>query len=157
MRLSFHSYDVVKVMDSFGILMNRFNFQVDLCLVFLKCSLLIVIEVELARQWHDLADVFHRYDLQNVHERIDVVFLDQVQVLDLDLFLLDEVFHRNCELFEGLLPFFDSSLDDCVCHDCGLSHDIIRKFAPHHSIRVQQWSVNVLVVQRRFPFEYLKS
>ena len=78
MRLSLHSYDIVKVMDSLGVLMHRFNFQVDLCLVLLKCSLLVVIEVELARQWHDLADVFHRYDLQNVHERIDVVFLDQI-------------------------------------------------------------------------------
>ena len=156
-RLGLQLDDAVKLMDSLGVLMHRFNFQVDLGLVLLSCSLLVVIEIELARQWHDLADILHRYDLQDVHERIDVVLFDQVQVLDLDLFLFDELFHRNCELFQRLVSFFDSPLDDCICYDRGLSHDMNRLFALHQAIRVKQWCMDVLVVQRRLPLEYLYS
>ena len=45
----------------------------------------------MARLWHHEFETPDRCDLEDVHERIDVVFLDQIQVLDLDIFLLYEL------------------------------------------------------------------
>ena len=45
----------------------------------------------MARLWHYEFETPNRCNLEDVHKRIDVVLLDQIQVLDLDVFLLYEL------------------------------------------------------------------
>ena len=64
----------------------------------------------MARLWHHEFETPDRCDLEDVHERIDVVFLDQIQVLDLDVFLLYELPNDLDQLLIAMLLLLEPLL-----------------------------------------------
>ena len=65
----------------------------------------------MARLRHHESQTPDGCDLKDVHERVDVIFLNQVQVLNLHLFLLNELLDDFDQLLTAFLflpePLFD--------------------------------------------------
>ena len=64
----------------------------------------------MARLWHYEFETPNRCNLEDVHKRIDVVLLDQIQVLDLDVFLLYELPDYLDQLLTAMLLLLESLL-----------------------------------------------
>ena len=70
----------------------------------------------MARLGHHEFETSNGCDLEDVHKRIDVVFLDQIQVLDLDVFLLYELPDDLDQLLIAMLPLLEPFLHcDVLC------------------------------------------
>ena len=64
----------------------------------------------MARLWHHEFETPNRCDLEDVHKRIDVVLLDQIQVLNLNVFLLYELSNYLYQLLTAMLLLLEPLL-----------------------------------------------
>ena len=72
----------------------------------------------MAGKGHDGTESSHGCDLEDVHEGINVVFFDQVQVLNLDLLLFDELSYDLDQFLMSLLFFLQALLDFFLIGQC---------------------------------------
>ena len=85
----------------------------------------------MARLWHHEFETPNRCDLEDVHKRIDVVLLDQIQVLNLNVFLLYELPNYLYQLLIAMLLLLKPSLHFNVLCTLFDQLDLVRFFLSH--------------------------
>ena len=85
----------------------------------------------MARLWHHEFETPNRCDLEDVHKRIDVVLLDQIQVLNLNIFLLYELPNYLYQLLTAMLLLLEPLLYLNVLCTLFDHFDLVRFFLSH--------------------------
>ena len=72
----------------------------------------------MAGKGHDITQMSHGRNPKDVHERINVVFFYQVQVLNLDILLCNELLYDLYQFLMSLLFFLQALLDFFLIRQC---------------------------------------